>query len=154
MNYIFVLDGDEIKMINTETGLADCVFSKDDEIAEGKTLIPVLEYLKQVKKQEIASKRYDAEVGGVKFGEYLMHTDRESQSKYTGAIVAFQATGLFPQAWKGINGWLPLPSHEVLFALAMTVQKHVNDCYVKEAMLEMQIDAAKNKTELEAIKWD
>ena len=154
MGYIYVIDGNEIKMINTGTGLTDCVFSKDDEIAEGKTLIPILGYLKSRKKEEIADARWNAEIGGVEFGGMMMHTDRDSQAKYIGAIVAFQATGKLPQAWKGINGWLPIQTHETLFGLAMSVQKHVNDCYMKEALIEMQIDASTNKAELEAIKWD
>ncbi len=153
MGYIYVIDGNEIKMINTGTGLTDCVFSKDDEIAEGKTLIPILGYLKSRKKEEIADARWNAEIGGVEFGGMMMHTDRESQSKYIGAVVIFQATGKFPQAWKGINGWLPISSKDVLLALSGIVAEHVNDCYEKEATLEAMIDKAKNKTELEAIKW-
>ena len=153
MGYIYVIDGNEIKMINTGTGLTDCVFSKDDEIAEGKTLIPILGYLKSRKKEEIADARWNAEIGGVEFGGMHMHTDRDSQAKYIGAIVAFQATGKLPQAWKGIDGWLPITQSDTLMGLAIAVQEHVNDCYEKEATLEAMIDKAKNKTELEAIKW-
>ena len=115
---------------------------------------PKLWDAKSRKKEEIADARWNAEIGGVEFGGMHMHTDRDSQAKYIGAIVAFQATGKLPQAWKGIDGWLPITQSDTLMGLAIAVQEHVNDCYMKEAMLEALIDKAKNKTELEAIKWN
>ena len=114
---------------------------------------PTLAQLKESKKDQIASNRYDAEVGGVEFGGYRMHTDRESQSKYTGAIVAYQAVGKHPAAWKTVDGWMPIETAETLLELATAVQEHINACYAKEAALEQAIHSATTVKEVEAIKW-
>lgn len=101
----------------------------------------VLADARKRKKEELAEARWNAEVGGVEFGGCRMHTDRESQAKYTGAVVTLTATGIFPPNWKGIDGWLPIPDKETLLGLATAVQNHIGLCFLKEAELEAQADA-------------
>lgn len=115
---------------------------------------PKLEDVRKSKMAEISNARWEEETGGVEYNGFTMHTDRESQAKYTGAIVAFQTTGEYPAAWKAKDGWLPLDTSDTLMQLAAKIQQHVNICYGKEAMFEQAIKSAKTIKEVEAIKWE
>ena len=115
---------------------------------------PTLDEAKAAKLKEIAEARWKAEVkDGVAFSGYRMHTDRDSQAKYTGAVVAYTATGSFPTQWKGLDGWLPIPDGDTLLALASTVISHVEACFARENELSVQVDAARNIEEVDAISW-
>jgi|GEM_PF-3702662 len=114
---------------------------------------PTLDEWKSHRKNLIAAARYEEEVGGVDYLGVRMHTDRDSQAKYTAAVVAYQATGAFPPVWKGVSGWLAIGSAEVMLGLAAAVQQHIAALYVKEEALAGMVDAAKTREELEAVVW-
>jgi hypothetical protein len=114
---------------------------------------PTLEETKASKLAEIAEARYEEEVGGVEYLGVRMHTDLDSQSKYTGAVVALQATGTLPENWKGINGWLEIPDGSTLMNLASVVVQHVNTCFLREKNLSDQIKAAESVEVVQAITW-
>jgi hypothetical protein len=123
----------------------------------GGELVPpsveILADLKVDRRAEFAAIRYDEEVGGITYNGVRMHTDRESQSKYTAAIVALTATQQYPPVWKGIDGWLAISSAEDLMGLATAVNAHVAALYVKEAALDAQVEAAETVEAVKGITW-
>jgi hypothetical protein len=115
---------------------------------------PTLEEAKASKLAEIADARYNEEVGGIEFRGVTMHTDRESQAKYIGAIVALNALGTYPPNWKGMDGWLAIPDGDTLNALAAAVESHVSACYAREYALQALIEAATTIEEAQAVDWE
>jgi hypothetical protein len=118
---------------------------------EGETPLALA---KRARLAEISEARYEEEVGGVEYLGVRMHTDRDSQSKYTGAVVALQATGTLPENWKGIDGWLEIPDGSTLMNLASAVAQHVNTCFLREKNLSDQIKAAETNEEVQGVKWE
>jgi hypothetical protein len=108
---------------------------------------------KRAKLSGIAAERWLEEVGGIVIQDIRMYTDRESQAKYTGAVVILQATGQFPPAWKGMDGWLSLSSADDLMALTGAVAQFVDGLFVKERSLSEQITAAETVEAVEVIVW-
>jgi hypothetical protein len=117
-------------------------------------IAPTLELAKEVKTEEIAAARWKAETSGVEYLGVKMHTDRDSQAKYTGAVVAYQATGAYPTNWKGVNGWLEIPDAATLMGLATAVVQHVDTCFVNEKILADQVTAAETIEDVQAITWE
>ena len=113
-----------------------------------------LEKAKAAKLKEIEYARYKAEVGGVEYLGVRMHTDRDSQAKYTGAVVAYQAAGTLPPSWKGIDGWLEISDAATLMGLATVVAQHVDACFVKEKELSNLVEAAETVEEVQAVAWE
>jgi hypothetical protein len=115
--------------------------------------VEVLEDIKVDKLAEIAESRWNTEVGGITYAGLKVYTDRESQAKYTGAIVTYQAVQALPSAWKCENGWLPINAIEDLMNLAMAVQQHVQTCYAHEAELQAQVQAAETAEDVQEVTW-
>lgn len=114
---------------------------------------PTLEEAKENKKKELADARWRDEVGGIVIDGVRMYTDRESQAKYTGAVVTYTAKGVWPPSWKGMDGWLTLPDGNALMDLAEAVEMHVAGLFVREEALSKQVDAAETVEEVQAISW-
>lgn len=154
--------GDMIHDIQDDKWIPKAPGNRDyDELIESGAEIvpyepppPTLEEAKIAKANEIADARWQDEVGGIVVGGVKMYTDRDSQAKYTGAVVTYNMRGTWPQAWKGMDGWLPLPTGDDLLDLADAVEQHVQSLYLKEGMIDMQIKAAQTVEEVQAISWD
>ena len=112
-----------------------------------------LKAVKDEKLSEIADARWENEVGGIEYEGLKVYTDRDSQAKYTGAIVAYDAVHVLPAAWKCEDGWLPINTIEDLIGLAMAVQQHVQNCYLREGALQQAIAAASTIEAVRAISW-
>jgi hypothetical protein len=123
-------------------------------ITENGYIAPTLELARKVRLAEIADERYNEETGGIEFQGVTMHTDRESQAKYIGAIVALNALGTYPPNWKGMDGWLAIPDGDTLNALAAAVESHVSACYAREYALQALIEAATTIEEAQAVGWE
>jgi hypothetical protein len=111
-----------------------------------------LEELKEVKKAEIAAARYEAETAGIRYGDYEIATDRDSQSLITGAALAAIQDTSYTVRWKTRSGFITLTSGQIL-AAAQAVRAHVQECFDKEADLTAAIDEAESIAALENIVW-
>lgn len=114
--------------------------------------MPTLDEAKVAKKAEIASDRYNAEVGGMDFYGMKIATDRESVSLIQGAVLQTVFDTKYILQWKTALGFVTLTA-EQLQALGTAVRVHVQACFDREAELNAQIDASKTVKEVNAIKW-
>jgi hypothetical protein len=125
-------------------------------VREGHVISPETEVLEDIKIDkilELSEERWKEEVGGTEFKGVKVHTDRESQTKYIGAVLAYQITKQFPSKWKGLDGWIELNSSNDLIDLSTTVSNHVNTCFAKEEMLTNQVNEADSVELVQNIKW-
>ena len=111
-----------------------------------------LEELKNVKKTEIAGARYNAETAGIRYGDFDIATDRDSQALITGAALAAIQDSSYSARWKATSGFITLTSDQIL-SVAQAVRAHVQACFDAEADLTAAIDAAESIAELESIIW-
>jgi len=111
--------------------------------------------LKAALKAYAAQKRYAIETGGMTVNGVTIPTDRETQSKLSGAVLAFQSGALNGAIdWKAASGWLTLDQATVT-ALASAVAAHVQAAFSKEKLISDSIDAAAITTvaEIDAYNW-
>lgn len=126
-------------------------FTPEDLAARGITVEelepdPVLPPTADQLKAHAAAVRYGFETGGCDWGDYRVHTDRESQGKLLAEFVAMSA-GLRqdPSAWKFVNGFAVLSNaqmSEVVFASRM----HVADAYGRETAVVAAIEGGEVTT--------
>ena len=98
--------------------------------------------LDQVKKlilTDLAAKRYQVEVGGMELNGSVIATDRETQSKISGAVSAVAAGLPAPLTWKGPQGFITLDA-PTLTAIALAIASHVQACFVNEAVHTEEIN--------------
>lgn len=104
----------------------------------GDLLTPAVEesskkHLLDILSAKLATYRYEKEISGVNYGEYIVQTDRESQATATSTIVALQG-GLIQQVnFKFKNGWKALDASEFL-TVATLLSVYVNSCFAAEEM--------------------
>lgn len=98
------------------------------------------EPLKNALKTYAANKRYRVETGGMTVNGLAIPTDRETQSKLSGAVLTFQ-TGALSGAidWKAAGGWVQLDQAAVT-ALASAVAAHVQAAFSRERAVSALID--------------
>lgn len=111
--------------------------------------------LKNVLKAYAASKRFGIETGGITLNGLPIPTDRETQSKLSGAVLAFQAGALSRAIdWKTSAGWASLNQTSVT-ALASAVAAHVQKSFSNEKAVSQAIDAGTITTaaEIDAANW-
>lgn len=105
--------------------------------------------LKAALKAYAASVRYARETGGMSINGAAIPTDRETQSKLQGAVLAFQTGALQGTIdWKAESGWLQLDQAAVT-AIASAVAAHVQACFSWEKAISEQIDAEEITTKAE-----
>lgn len=81
--------------------------------------------------EKVAEHRYNKEVNGAKYGEFIVKTDRESQATITSTVVALQAGLVSNVEFKFQNGWKTLDTTE-FFNVAKIISEHVNNCFKAE----------------------
>jgi hypothetical protein len=88
--------------------------------------------VKAMRLADLAAKRYEVETGGTIVNDMPVETDRDTQSKLSGALVAI-ASGLpCPLRWKGPEGFVTL-DETTLKAIALAVATHVQEAFAAEA---------------------
>ena len=107
---------------------------------------------KAKKREELAASRFTAETAGVTVGNFHIRTDRESQALITGAALQALDDSTYTCQWKTESGFVTLDAATIL-NVARAVRVHVQTCFDHEAEKNAEVDAAKNKEELEAITW-
>lgn len=90
--------------------------------------------------QQIASRRWQAEVGGITVNGIPMATDRDSQALITGAALAAMRDPAYVCRWKTAGGFVALNA-EQLTSVADTVRAHVQACFDREAALLAELEA-------------
>lgn len=122
------------------------------ELHPAPVFVISLEELKNVKKTEIAGARYNAETAGIRYGDFDIATDRDSQALITGAALAAIQDSAYSVRWKTASGFITLTSDQIL-SVAQAVRAHVQACFDREGDLCELIDAAENETDLQNINW-
>ena len=108
--------------------------------------------VKQIKKDNIASWRYQVEVGGITIGGATIRTDRESQSQLNAAYSSLTAGLVTSINWKSANGtFITLGVTEVA-GIAKAVAEHVQASFTAEKALVMQVDACTTVEQVVAIQ--
>lgn len=95
-------------------------------------------------KNTITNKRYDVEIGGVRVGDHIYSTDRESQTKYVAILVNISQsnTQTWSINWKTKEDkFIRLNSQDML-AVIEGVRNHIELCFDKEAEYYELIDTA------------
>lgn len=112
-----------------------------------------LEALKEIKKYEIATARYEEEISGIVFDGYQIATDRDSQSLITGAALAAMQDSSYSARWKTTTGSFINLNADQIIAVADAVRAHVQTCFDREGDLCDLIDAAETEADLQNINW-
>ena len=111
--------------------------------------------LKTALKAYAAARRYAIETGGITLNGLAIPTDRETQSKLSGAVLAFQAGALSGAIdWKTSAGWVQLDQAAVT-GLASAVAAHVQRSFSTEKTVSEAVDAGTITTaaEIDAANW-
>lgn len=102
--------------------------------------------------QQIADRRWQAEVAGITVNGMAVATDRDSQALITGAALAAMRDPAYVCRWKTATGFVELNA-EQLTAVADTVRAHVQACFDREAALLAELDAGTLTPELIETGW-
>lgn len=104
-----------------------------------------------------AAQRWKAEVGGCVVDGAVIQTDRDTQSKLTGAALEAELSARegrpYAVRWLTPDGFTDLDGEGVV-ALARAVRTHVQACFDRQADLWAEIDAAPAVADLLAIGID
>ena len=107
---------------------------------------------KEMRLQELAQRRYEAEEGGTTLGGNPLATDRITQSKITAAYVKASADDGFQiTAWKTGPGVFSTLTAASIIAAANAIEAHVQACFDNEASLSSDITDAADLEELAAV---
>ena len=137
-SYNFTLFSDHVELNYEITSLTE------------EEMLAKLAEFKASLKNEVTSKRYDTEVGGITIGGAIIKTDRESQSTVNGALSFLQINQSAVIDWKGANGWTTINYYQIMY-IANAVGLHVQACFSREKVLHGIIDACTTLAELDAI---
>ena len=128
--------------------------SKETDVWNGSDwvapYVPTLEEVKALKKAEIASARYEAEIAGISG----IKTDRESQALLTGACLQAVIDPTYSFQWKTIDGTFVELTAEDVKAIGTMVRTHVQTQFNREKELNELIDNCDSASELDLITWD
>lgn len=84
--------------------------------------------------QQIADRRWQAEVAGITVNGMAVATDRDSQALITGAAVSAMLDPDYSVSWKTAAGFVDINAEQII-GLASTVRAHVQACFDREAEL-------------------
>lgn len=108
--------------------------------------------IKRSAKAEVASRRWEVEVGGIPFGGGTLPSDDRSKVLLASAAEQARRNPDFVVDWKLSDGsWAPLNAATII-AASESVLAWVSDCFAREKVLCDQIDAAADQAAVEALK--
>jgi len=90
--------------------------------------------------QQIANRRWQAEVAGIDVGGMHIDTGRDSQALITGATVQAMLDPSYALRWKTPDGFVDLTAEQII-AVANAARGHVQACFNREAELLDALDA-------------
>jgi hypothetical protein len=116
------------------------------------TKYPDLATGKEMRLQELAQRRYEAEEGGTTLGGNPLATDRMTQSKITAAYVKASVDADYEiTAWKTGPGIFSTLTAATIIAAANAIEAHVQACFDNEKTISTEITDAVDLTELAAV---
>lgn len=124
----------------------DRILLFDKEISE-------LDGYKFLKKSEITDKRYSVEVSGLEIEGIFIETDRISQTRITQAHALTQLDPSVVVDWKCNGSWMKL-EEPLVKKIALSVGKHVQECFTREMKLYGLIEQCQTIEEVQSIHWD
>lgn len=117
--------------------------------------IPTLEEVKNQRLQDLAARRWEAEVSGTTINGMRILTDRDTQSKLTAAYAkATQDSAYIIESWKFAPGVFVTLTSDVIISVANAVERHIQLCFINEANISSEIMAAETKEEINEIDID
>lgn len=90
--------------------------------------------------QQIADRRWRAEVAGIDIGGMHIDTGRDSQALITGATVQAMLDPSYSLRWKTPAGFVDLTAEQII-GVATAVRAHVQACFDREAELLDALEA-------------
>lgn len=115
---------------------------------------PILPDATERKKEEIATARYDAEVGGMDFYGIRIATDDRSKSLISAAHDKAQKNPAFMTRWKTSDGTFRPVDAATIIAIYDMLSVHVDAGFRKEAAILDILSDCKSVEEVSAISWD
>lgn len=116
-----------------------------------------LEELKEARRAEIKQARTKAEYAGFVWDGSVFDSDVVSQGRITGAVtlalIALQAQQPYEVTWTLADGSFRILSAQDLLSVGAALGTHVQTNFNKGQALQVQIDAATTKEELDLITW-
>lgn len=90
--------------------------------------------------QQIATRRWQAEVAGIDIGGLRIDTGRDSQALITGATVQAMLDPSYALRWKTPDGFVDLAAEQII-GVATAARAHVQACFNREAELLEALEA-------------
>lgn len=113
-----------------------------------------LEHAISIKKQEIAYARMQAETSGTIINGININTDRDSQSKITGAAVQAIDDPSYTCQWKTDDGIFVTIDADTIKIIARGIRTYVQSCFDKEAAIISYLDTLTNKEDVDKVTWN
>lgn len=102
------------------------------------------------KKTELASIRWENENKGTTFAGLAIPTDNITQTKILGAVLASNLDPNYTVKWKTAAGFIELNAVQIT-TLAQVIREHIQKCFDNEAALIQLIDYSTTREEIESI---
>lgn len=153
-----IFRGDELPDFHTSLTWVEVV----GDVAEGWPFdganvvpppVPSFQSQRAAKIAALEARRWIVETSGIVVDGAEIRTDRESQSKISGALQLVERNPTAVIDWKGANGWVQIQKPEVEM-IADLVAAHVQACFTRERQLHDLIMAAEDIAALDAIDID
>lgn len=114
---------------------------------------PTLEELKEAKKAEIASARYEASSDTLEIAGKSYHIDSDARTAFLGTLAAFQTGALTETVWKLADGTFTTLDSAGFMAVITSVLEYIETCFSREKALIALTDAATSAEDLAGITW-
>ena len=109
-----------------------------------------LEQAKEQLKSELATKRWEKEVGGLFVSGLPINTSDRSKSLILGKYVKAKQDSNLTFKWKTDAGWITINS-QTMVIIGDLVEAHTQGCFDNEGEISSNIDLCKNLSELRLI---
>lgn len=116
-----------------------------------------LEQIKEAKWEEIKAKRTNAEYAGFTWDGSYFDSDATSQNRINGAVtlalLSLQNQQPYEITWSLANRTFRTLTAQEMISVGLALGTHVQTNFNKGQALQVQIDAATTKEEVDAIHW-
>lgn len=91
------------------------------------------------RREDVANRRFTAEVAGLTVGGISVFTDRTTQNKLTAVALRAYRSPEYTVNWKTTDGSFVNLNADLILFIADTVCDYVQECYAREGMLNYAI---------------
>lgn len=121
---------------------------------ENEEWVDDIPFIRNTKKQEMATERYNIERSGYDFNGYHVDTDDISQNKINSIVLAAMNDPSYSVQWKMVDGTFVTLNHETIIALGISIRNFIQGNFDKEMNLRNYIDTLNTRDEIESVTWD